>query len=233
MSEATSVRKRLVRFSEQSPETFEFDPDDCVKEEKWISKDSCERNKDYCQRLGRLWKNKGYDALLHCSYQNPSKDVQSKLDTFVTLGEADCIPRGLERYISAKHTEERKATKVRGIESVVDLCIYMRRRGTYQQDEIDRELCKLSAEHSRPARHFARRIALADSRAVLEDKIADFEDDMISIMTERTERSDDTPVSAPSNFRKPKKGLSFNKAKERTMRITKRFAGLSLSSGQR
>jgi hypothetical protein len=231
MNEATSVHKRLVRFSEQSPETFEFAPDECVKAEKWISKEACERNKDNCQRLGRSWRNKGYDALLHCSFQNPSKDVQAKLDTFVTLGEADCIPRGLERYISAKHTEERKTTKVRGIESVVDLSIYMRRQGTYQQEEIDRELRKLSSEHSRPARHFARRIALADSRAVLEDKIADFEDDMISIMTERTERSDDTPALAPYTIGKSKKGLSLKKVKRRTMRLTKMLAGLS--SGQR
>ncbi|CAB9512720.1 expressed unknown protein [Seminavis robusta] len=231
---STSTPARRVQFSDAGPAILEYELDEITKGDIWLSKELCHKNKEKCQRLGKTWQRRGYDVLLDASYQNPVKHIQSRLDSFVSLGE-DCVPRGIERFISAKHADERRYTKLRCVESVVDLGVYMRRQNS-SIEEIESELRDLSVEHSRPSRHFARRIAIADAKVVQEemlpvvlllDEERDYDDDDLTVTTTRTDLSS-TSTHSDSSFtsKKGMKGLSY-RAKKGTKRITRMITGRS------
>lgn len=215
MSETCSTKRR-VSFAEQN-ECFEFTNDICCKGDLWFSRESCHINKARCIRSSRLWKRMGYDVLLNDSYQNPCSDTQSKLNAFAQLEpEKDCIPRGIERFISAQHADERRNAKIYCIEAVVDLCTYLRRQNK-TLEEMEEDLKQLSLEQSQMSRVFARRIANADAQAVREE----------------VEEEHDTKsmVTISSTISKTKRVIS-SRAINGTRRITRMITGHSRDNGR-
>lgn len=204
--------KKKVRFADNH-ETSAFEQ----KSERkvcWVSPESCNRNKEEAYREGREWARKGYDSLIDESFIDPAENIQLDLNNYVRLGDEQTSVRGLERHISAKHADERRFKRCQCVESVVDLCIYMRRKGE-KWEEIEKEVASISLEHSKTARKFARRMAIADEVAV------QGEEDMSSA---GTSLSSEEPVAVPSEKSKPK--MSFTaKTASRTKRLTRILIG--------
>jgi len=232
MSEATTSTRR-VHFAEtnqiQEFESFEH------LQELWVSKELCHRNKERCQRSGRQWNRKGYDVLLLDIYEKPALGTQSKINAFVAIDEeADCVPRGIERFISATHADERRFAKIHCIEAIVDLYTYMRRQNKTLQ-EIEGDLYDLSLKQSKRSRDFARRLAHADARWVREQQprrvivveVPTGEDDEVSVMS-----SARTVVSMSSTASKVRKGFS-SRALVGTRKLTRLITGNRSNQTQR
>ena len=207
---------RRVRFSEESNTSVEFERGENEIENAWWPKEVGQKRRETCQQLGRAWKRKGYDVLLNSAFENPTHGTQSKLNAFVELGD-NCIPRGIERFISPTHAEERRFCKSSCLESVVDLSSFMLRENKKSLEEMELALYKLSVEHSKLARKFARRMGLADANAVR---------DVASLTKEHqvVEGNMQVPAVAAVPTKDMQKGFS-SRAIKNTKRITKMITG--------
>jgi len=214
---------RRVRICTEANKVVEFTREENDLQEAWLPNNYGTKCKDRCARLGRAWERQGYDAYLNNTYAKPDRDTSAQLRAFVMLGD-DCIPRGLERYISTKHANERRQLKVQNIETVVDLNIYMKRNNK-SQEETEEELCSLSTEHSQVARAFARRIALADERAVHEERL--LEEKAAAAAAAEAEA---LAAQEEKAAKAPKKSASYSAMKS-TMKFTKRFSSASKRVG--
>lgn len=206
---------RRVRFSEESNTRVEFERVENEVENAWWPKEVGNERRETCYQQGRAWKRKGYDVLLNSAFENPAHGTQSKLNAFVELGDA-CIPRGIERFISSTHAEERRFCKSSCLEAVVDLSSFMLRENTKSPEEMELALYKLSVEHSKPARKFARRMGLADANAVRDEA---------SLAKEHPVVEENMQVPAEVvPVKDLQKGFS-SRAIKNTKRITKMIAG--------
>ena len=207
-------RPRRVRFSEESNQRVEFERAESEVENAWWPKEVGQERRETCHQLGRAWQRKGYDVLLDSAFEKPAHGTQSKLDSFAMLGNDDGIPRGIERFISSTHAEDRRFCKTHCLEAVVDQSSFMRRDNTKTMEEMEAALYKLSTEHSRCARKFARRMAIADERAVRED----------NGLTNEQQVPEDQPATVSAPSKDIQRGFS-SRAIKNTKRITKMIAG--------
>jgi len=205
---------RRVYFAENKKTVEYLEREESAAEKIWYTKTMGDEMRDACIRLGRVWKQKGCAALIDNSFEKPTKDTQLKLFTYCTMGDGDCIPRGLERFISTRHGEDRKSCKSNAIECIVDRCTALQLQASCTMADMEEELYKLSIEHSKPARKFARRMGLADERAVLEDNGMLREHHEIST----TAQSEPQPVSI---LKHPSKRSNFNKGTKRLSNFLK------------
>lgn len=215
-----SSKQRKVRFADNLHETVEFEQN-AERDVVWVAPELCNRNKESAYRDGRAFARKGWDSLLHDAFLEPSSDVQADLNTFVLLGDDEHSPRGIERHISAKHADDRRFKRCQTVETVVDLYLYMKRRGE-SWEAIEKELEEVSLEHSTAAAKFARSMALADQLAVVRED-AD---------TTCSSMSDVSSVSTCTSSRRSAKSImSFSsKTKNRTSRLARMITGQGFTS---
>jgi hypothetical protein len=209
------IEERKVRFAD-SNNTLLYDQN-ADKEVVWVAPELCNRNKELAFRDGRRFARQGgVDNLLEKTFLEPSREVQINLNAFVNLGDDEHTPRGIERHVSVQHGDERRFKRCQCVENVVDMHVYLRRKGaTYE--EIEKELAELSLEHSVAATKFARRLARADQLAARGNL------DVASTDSSASSATDDSSVASKQSKTSL---LNFSsKTKNRTLRLTKIITG--------
>jgi hypothetical protein len=129
----------------------------------------CPSTEDHRCRVrveAELLKPKGFGVLLKNCFVEKDKTSQKHINAFSQLPGND-YPRGLEVYLSRQHRETLDDIHRKVIQGV------LRRQRTLTEadtpyDVICEKLRSISKKHSRSSRIFARRLGLADARAVRE-----------------------------------------------------------------
>ncbi|CAB9518095.1 expressed unknown protein [Seminavis robusta] len=122
-----------------------------------------------------LLKPKGYAVLLKNCFDETDKQAQKHINAFAQLPGNE-YPRGLEVYLSRHHREDCDQNHKKVTSAV------LRRQKTMKAadapaDVLSEKLRSVSKKHSRSSRIFARRLGIADARAVREG------DDLIKALT--------------------------------------------------
>lgn len=159
---------RKVRFAdgEALSETLCFNEDLTVPlEEIWYNGDDYAEMKARSRSDAKLWRRQGFDVLLRDTFQFPLPEAQEYINAFVMLEECQSR-RGLERFLSRQHGEERSAMKDRARYTVLVHQRQLRKSGA-KADEMSEKLSDVYKEISRSALVFARRLAIADELVVL------------------------------------------------------------------
>lgn len=130
----------------------------------WLDPDEFFDLKKASRTAAKQWRSKGFTILLKDTYEHPRSDSQKILNAFVQLPDEDC-GRGMERRGSKQHGEERTYLKKRAIQAVL---LHQRRLLVQGAgiEELWEGLGDVSADYTRTARIFARRIAKADENTV-------------------------------------------------------------------
>lgn len=111
---------------------------------------------------------KGYGQLLTRSFEDPADNSQDNINAFV-VGIPDIDNgRGLERYVSPQHKDERDLAREDVVEAVLTRQRLMLRRGGdgLSNSERAEKLRSASRRQSRDSKLFARRMGIADELAV-------------------------------------------------------------------
>lgn len=112
---------------------------------------------------------KGYGELLKGSFEYPIDNCQENINAFVA-GVPDCDnARGLERYMSKEHKQERDLAVEEVLEAVLKLQEHLEEHGI-SESECTERLRAASCLQSQESRMFARRMGIADALAVKEDE---------------------------------------------------------------
>ncbi len=156
--------KKSVIFVEGEPEVLYIEEIcELPVREIWFAADDYFDIKAKTRYDAKEWRKKGFGLLLKESFENPSEDTQSFLNAFCRL-DADMSRRGMERHLSRKHGEERSDLKDRARYCVLSNQRRMRRQGM-KLSELSDHLALIYHDATRPAKIFARRIALGDEIA--------------------------------------------------------------------
>lgn len=122
--------------------------------------------------------NKGYGDLLVGSFEHPIvEECQDNLQAFVADICDDENARGLERYLSMQHKEERDVAREEHMEAVLARQSHLRKnktrrrssRTTTTADDMAERIRVVSRRFSKTGRAFARRMGIADEFAVQVD----------------------------------------------------------------
>jgi len=165
-------RRGSVTFNE-SIETREFEPvtelgDPDIVGKLWFQPWEKQENKRMMRERAREWRRLGWGVLLHDSFTNPNpKLTQSCLNAFTQLSDPDYC-RGMERYLSQEHDEQRSERKRSVIDDVLEQARYLESRRNLSYDEKCAKLAEFSALQSKCAEVFARRIGKADEAVALQ-----------------------------------------------------------------
>jgi hypothetical protein len=112
---------------------------------------------------------KGYGELLKGTFEYPEDNCQDNINAFVAgVPDRDNV-RGLERYVSREHKEERDSAREDVVEAVLKRQEHLERQGV-SPDERAEKLRAASCLQSQDSRMFARRVAIADEIAVKEEQ---------------------------------------------------------------
>ena len=164
-SSSNDHEERRVSFShEDNVEVFET-----IEAESplWYATEDYQVLRQRLRDEADFLKPKGYGILLKNAYDESFKLSQKYLNAFAKLPAEHCL-RGCENYISKQYREEREYCVRRLSKAVI------RRQKTLQDDESipaeerAEKLRSISKKNSRGSRVCARRIGLADQRAVKE-----------------------------------------------------------------
>jgi hypothetical protein len=151
--------------------------DDILKDDLWFSADEFEKIKAESRADARQWRKMGYNKLLNDTFAIVASNhdgMMAKYDpqTFINAFCAfDGIlnRRGLERFCSRKHGEERSDAKDRSRQVVIDA---QKRLGLNDskfiasQEDVWHEVSVVYAQSCREAKIFARRMGIGDEEAV-------------------------------------------------------------------
>lgn len=119
-------------------------------------------------REAHLIKSKGYGILLRDCFQGPEDVVQDNINAFARLPEEVC-GRGLEKYLSRQHDEERLRVRETAKNAVLSGQKSLKNQGK-SSEQISTKLAATLREYSLSAKLFARRLAIADELAVKHDE---------------------------------------------------------------
>jgi len=152
--------RKSVRFEEGNT-IYEYELEGNVSE-FWLTTSDVNRTRKSASELGSKWSLAGYSILLDNTFENPSKNAEEFVSAFVQLpcGDSDTL-RGIERYISDKHDEDRRCMQNRSIKALLICQRIMHQRG-WKDSEINEELAIISKRFSGCAADFARRLGRAD-----------------------------------------------------------------------
>lgn len=112
---------------------------------------------------------KGYGHLLSGCFEDPIDSCQENLNAFVAGVPDRDNSRGLERYMSQQHKEERDQAREDVIEAVLRRQQRLKLDGE-NADDVANKLRSACRRHSRDSRVFARRLGIADDLAARGDK---------------------------------------------------------------
>lgn len=187
-----SERENSVVLFESSPDNEESDTRPEPAQRPRV--DPRKRARDDASKLMP----KSYGDLLCGSFEDPLDNCQDNINAFVLdVPDADHA-RGLERYLSPQHKDERDGAREDVVEAVLSRQRQLRKqrvRGVQRRnsihndgraqkpilsgDELMEKLRNASRRYSRPSRIFARRLGIADELAVqqMDDCEQDGDDD--------------------------------------------------------
>ena len=154
------INSKKVRFADSLNRTLVFRslPELSQKNEKAVDP----RRK--CRQDAKQQKPKGFGVLLKGSFEDPIEECQRNLNAFVQLGEQD-LCRGIERYLSPQHKEERDSNKNQVVRAVLEQQDVNRRSGIIGDTAAEKLRC-VSQRYSDTAKVFARRFGIADEHVV-------------------------------------------------------------------
>ena len=159
---ADRVRK-IVRFAEENS-VIVFTSEE-AESPLWRESGDSQASRKSVRDEADVLKPKGYGSLLKRCF-DPGPNVQRQINALAQLPDTDC-PRGSEQYLSRQHAEE-----CDWIKSKVRVAVLTRQRVLLKKkmsaDDISEKLRSVSKKHSRASRIFARRLGIADERAVKE-----------------------------------------------------------------
>ena len=164
----TPQNEKSVRFAEERNVTTIFENYDesgldssassCARCRRPRYRDIYEQLEVSAQILKRL----GYGILLRDSFGGSDGErIQRNLNAFAQIDQS----RGLERFLSYHHDEERHVAKNNAVRAVVVGQKILKRNSRYSTDEIWERLAKTIRKHSTDAKGFARRLGIADELA--------------------------------------------------------------------
>lgn len=163
---AATCSKRCVQFSEEVSYRASVASDG---EDNDLCCPPCPSTEDQrcCVRVEAvLLKPKGFGVLLKNCFDEKDKSVQKHINAFSKLPGND-YPRGLEVYLSRQHREALDDLHRKVTQGVLRRQKALKEAGT-PCDVTCEKLRSISKKHSRSSRIFARRLGLADARAVRE-----------------------------------------------------------------
>jgi hypothetical protein len=135
--------------------------------DSWLAPEEYQVLKKQVREEADALKPKGYGLLLKNGFdETQPTQTQRQLDALAQLP-GEHYPRGSEVYLSRQHREERDEIHERLVKAV------LKRQRTLKtkdmpKDVVAEKLRNVSKKHSRSSRLFARRLGLADQRAVQE-----------------------------------------------------------------
>ena len=163
--EANEKPARSVSFSEEN-ETRTFEDDHEVDIEKmWYNGDDYARMKATSREDARRWRRQGYGVLLKNVFDPTFAEAQEYLNAFTQM-EGSLVRRGVERFLSRQHAEERSDRKDCARQAVLIHQGKLRRKGA-KPDEFMERIAAVYKDQSRPAHIFARRLGMADEFVVV------------------------------------------------------------------
>jgi len=157
---ASSQRKSFVRFDEHQNTTVMFSTA-AYSSDLWYRSEDYSRWKDSCRSEARSFRQRGLGILLNETFEKPSTNAQRCITAFAQFSDEDCL-RGIERYTSKKHDEERTGMKQRAIFGLLAYQRRLRKRGNNNPEDIAEELSLLLQDYARPATSFAFKVGKAD-----------------------------------------------------------------------
>jgi hypothetical protein len=164
-------RRKGVRFDDQRNRIVEIEPmvnadEGITVEELWYQPWERKEHKRQLKLSAREWRQTGLGILLHDTFVNPNpKQAQSCLNAFTQLADSE-YSRGIERYLSQQHDEQRIERKRSFVQDVLQQARYLETIRTLTDDEKVLKLAEFSALQSKCAEVFARRIGKADETVV-------------------------------------------------------------------
>lgn len=147
--------KKAVSFADDIVSVKLFKAEEAVSP-LWLSSQELQDLREKAKEDAEVLKTKGYGILLKNGFDEGDKRAQKHINAFSQLPGVDC-PRGTEVYLSKQHRDEVDRTHSKVVKRVVT-----RQRGTPDR------LRNISRKQSRGSRIFARRLGIADQRAVRE-----------------------------------------------------------------
>ena len=132
----------------------------------WLAQEEYDDFRQKVQEEADSLKPKGYSILLKNGFDESFALSQKYLNAFAKLPEEHCL-RGSEVYISKQHRENRDQI-LRKLSKAVLRRQHLLLENETPADELAEKLRSISKKNSRGSRIFARRIGLADQRAVKE-----------------------------------------------------------------
>jgi hypothetical protein len=157
----TGHRIKAVTFADELVQTLHFEEmEDLQYSQIWYAGQDYMEMKANSRSDAKMWRRQGFDILMRDTFQFPRADAQEYINAFVMLEEEHCR-RGLERFLSRQHGEERSATKDRARYTVLLQQRDLRKQGM-KIDEIAETLRDVCKETSRVTALFARRLGIAD-----------------------------------------------------------------------
>jgi hypothetical protein len=163
-----SQRRTTVTLNESANTIHSFDNDASLlhPDRIWYQPDDYAGMKVRSRADAREARKQGFGCLLVGAFESTRPDVQIRLNAFVKL-EDEQSRRGLERFLSREHGDERIDGKDRARSSVV-IHQEQLRRDNVQGDKMTRALATVYSEAVRSATFFARRMGIADELVVKE-----------------------------------------------------------------
>jgi len=173
-----------------------------IAEKLWYQPWERKEHKRAIKRDAREWRQTGLGILLHDTFVNPNpKETQCCLNAFVQLAD-EAYSRGIERYLSQQHDEQRVERKRNFVQDVLEQARYLDSLRNVSEDEKRDKLAEFSALQSKCAEVFARRIGKADETVVLKGEDPSAAAKLVSKLFRnefRRTRSLDNAATTPTN----------------------------------
>jgi hypothetical protein len=171
--------KRKVTFCVDEPNSVRiFVTEEIPIEELWFSSEEFQQIKAQSRCEAREWRRMGYNKLLNNTFNIVASnhdgmmskyDQQSFINAFCAF-DGILNRRGLERFCSQKHGEERSEAKTRSKYAVIDTQRQFKRNGSNESTSVDQMVKTISAKYiqsCKEAKIFARRMGIGDEQAVM------------------------------------------------------------------
>jgi hypothetical protein len=168
-----AAKKKSVTFVEEKNTILEFDSIDREDTELvtslWHQPWEMHGSKEIMKSRARQWRKTGLGILLDDVFDDPEHGpllTQKRLNAFVQLPD-ELYMRGVERYLSRKHDQERTARKRSIVRDVVVQAESLKGVKNMPLKERQTVLALFAKQYSRDAELYARRIAKADEVCLL------------------------------------------------------------------
>ena len=150
--------KKSVSFDESSNTRLVYDGRST--DVLWDFPEFFQEARKLARTEGKAARNAGYSKFVEHSFSEPPEGIQKSLNEFVTLSDA----RGLERFTSRQHYQERKRERAQALQAVLIGQRQAKEQGI-SQALAEEQLREVSLVFCLNAKVFARRLGKADEAA--------------------------------------------------------------------